>query len=201
MNIKSKFTAEKKWRKRRQVAGRESEVPQSHISLWSPRPSSVVASSGSPPWLPGMPSWDTLVLLSAVSLHSASGLCSWADWRSRADIPSAEPVAGAQSTFLGRSAVMHAREPCVLLEGPFKMASLSLSHQGPRDMWFRDAWHVTLIALSFAQDWSGLRSLWWRHGPDRCQMWEASGCWLCSALILWWPWLLLFCHSTGPRRV
>ena len=200
MNIKGEFTAEKKWQKRHRVARRESEVPRSHISLWSTRPSSVVSSSGSPPWFPRMPSWDALVLLCAVSSHSASGLCSWVNCRSKADIPSADPAAGAQWAFAGRSAMMHAREPSVLLEEPFKMASLSLS-QGPRDKWFGDAWHVILISLSFAEEWSRLRSLWWRHGPDRCQMWEASGCWLCSALILWWQWLLLFCHSTGPRRV
>lgn len=43
----------------------------------------------------GMPSWDALVLLCAVSSH-CFGLCSWVDWRSRADIPSADPTAGAQ---------------------------------------------------------------------------------------------------------
>lgn len=54
--------------------------------------------------------------------------------------------------------MMHACEPSVLLEEPFKMASLSLS-QGPRDKWFGDAWHVILISLSFAEEWSRLRSL------------------------------------------
>ena len=123
MNIKGEFTAEKKWRKRHQVARRESEVPRSHMSLWSTRPSSVVTSSGIPPWFPHVPSWHALVLLCAVSSHSASGLCSWVDcgysqcWsRSRCSVSICRKKRYDACTWAQRP-----------FGRPFKMASLSLS--------------------------------------------------------------------------
>lgn len=37
----------------------------------------------------------------------------------------------------------------------------------------------------------------WARPDVRCG--ETNGYWLCNALILWWPWLLLCCHSTVPK--
>lgn len=93
------------------MARRENEVPWTHISPWSTWHISVVTSSGSLPWFPGIPSWDTRsaslcwhlsCLLCLFTLCFLSLFLSRLEVL-RADIPSAEATTGAQSVLAGRS--------------------------------------------------------------------------------------------------